>query len=101
MSTMADRYEGSATLLVEDGGEVELTAILATTVTGGTYSWDGRGTTHDLAALGLQGCGATLIMPDGAERPGGRAAYRDQPRHTPCSRARPRQRHGPGTNSAG
>lgn len=58
---MATRYSGPATLRC-DAGRFDVHAVLSTVVASGTYSWGGRLTTTDVAALAARGQGGTLTL---------------------------------------
>jgi hypothetical protein len=56
------RYSGPATLRT-DAGVFAVQAVLSTNTSDGTYSWGGRLTTLDPAALKLARMGGTLTLP--------------------------------------
>lgn len=58
---MSLRYSGPATLHC-DAGIFAVHAGLSTVVASGTYSWGGRLTTTDVAALAARGQGGTLTL---------------------------------------
>lgn len=58
---MATEYSGPATLHTNDR-VLDVQAHLSTDVSGGAYSWGGRLTTSDVAALGARGQGGTLTL---------------------------------------
>lgn len=58
---MALRYSGPASLRT-DSGTFDVHAVLATNTSDGTYSWGGRLTTLDVAALGAAKRGGTLTL---------------------------------------
>jgi hypothetical protein len=55
------RYSGPATLRT-DAGQFDVHAVLSTVVASGTYSWGGRLTTTDVAAVAARGQGGTLTL---------------------------------------
>lgn len=55
------RYSGPAALHC-DAGIFAVHAVLSTVVASGTYSWGGRLTTTDVAALAARGQGGTLTL---------------------------------------
>lgn len=58
---MATRYSGPAVLRA-DSGVFDVEAALATNTASGTYSWGGRLSASDVAALGLARRGGTLTL---------------------------------------